>query len=199
MTQTRFWIAGCAISLLWAGTISMASAADPALEGSVRKAVSPQAQSWLSDPTVVGAVKSQNAKHAGIAQSKIDEMDNQWKAAAKAGGANPAFDAVSSNAVSKQLKQVVADSKGRIVEILLMDDHGLNVGQTAGTSDYWQGDEPKWQKIFTGNADLYMTDPEKDDKSGAMLTEASVPVLDPAGKQKIGVAMIVLDTAKLGQ
>lgn len=199
MTQTRFWIAGCAISLLCAGTISMASAADPALEGSVRKAVSPQAQSWLSDPTVVGAVKSQNAKHAGIAQSKIDEMDNQWKAAAKSGGANPVYDAVSSNAVSKQLKQVVADSKGRIVEILLMDDHGLNVGQTAGTSDYWQGDEPKWQKIFTGNADLYMTDPEKDDKSGAMLTEASVPVMDPAGKQKIGVAMIVLDTAKLGQ
>ncbi|CAO3353888.1 hypothetical protein [Azospirillum melinis] len=199
MTQARYWIAGCAISLLCTGTPSMASAADPALEGAVRKAVSQQAQPWLADPAVVGAVKSQNSRNAGIAQAKIDEMDNTWKAAAKAGGANPAFDEISSNAVSKQLKQVVAGSNGRIVEILLMDDHGLNVGQTAGTSDFWQGDEPKWQKIFTGNADLYMTDPEKDDKTGAMLTEASVPVMDPAGKQKIGVAMIVLDTAKLGQ
>ncbi|WP_391348639.1 PDC sensor domain-containing protein [Azospirillum sp. A23] len=199
MTHARYWIAGCAISLLCAGTLSMASAADPALEGAVRKAVSQQAQPWLADPAVVGAVKSQNSRNAGIAQAKIDEMDNRWKAAAKAGGANPAFDEVSANAVSKQLKQVVAGSNGRIVEILLMDDHGLNVGQTAGTSDFWQGDEPKWQKIFTGNADLYMTDPEKDDKTGAMLTEASVPVMDPAGKQKIGVAMIVLDTAKLGQ
>lgn len=199
MTQTRYWIAGCAISLLCAGTLSMASAAEPALEGAVRKAVGPQAQAWLADPAVVAAVKSQNTRNAGIAQAKIDEMDNQWKAAAKAGGANPAFDEVSSNAVSKQLKQVVAGSGGKIVEILLMDDHGLNVAQTAGTSDFWQGDEPKWQKVFTGNADLYMTDPEKDGKTGAMLTEASVPVLDPAGKQKIGVAMIVLDTAKLGQ
>ncbi len=199
MTQTRYWIAGCAISLLCAGTLSMASAADPALEGAVRKAVGPQAQTWLADPAVVAAVKSQNTRNAGIAQAKIDEMDNQWKAAAKAGGANPAFDEVSSNAVSKQLKQVVAGSGGKIVEILLMDDHGLNVAQTAGTSDFWQGDEPKWQKVFTGNSDLYMTDPEKDGKTGAMLTEASVPVLDPAGKQKIGVAMIVLDTAKLGQ
>jgi len=199
MTQTKDWIIGCAISILCAGAASMAAAADPALEGTVRKAVSQQAQPWLSDPAVVAAVKAQNAKHAGIAQSKIDEMDNQWKAAAKAGGANPAFDAIAANAVSKQLKQVVDGSGGRIVEVLLMDDHGLNVGQTAGTSDFWQGDEPKWQKVFTGTADLYMTDPEKDDKSGAMLTEASVPVLDPAGKQKIGVAMIVLDTAKLGQ
>ncbi|MBY6260578.1 hypothetical protein EI613_01375 [Azospirillum sp. 412522] len=199
MTRTRYWVAGCAVSLLCAGTLSMASAADPALEGAVRKAASQQAQPWLADPAVVGAVTSQNARHAGIAQAKIDEMDNQWKAAAKAGGANPAFDAIAANAVSKQLKQVVDGSGGRIVEILLMDDHGLNVGQTAGTSDFWQGDEPKWQKVFTGNADLYMTDPEKDDKTGAMLTEASVPVLDPAGKQKIGVAMIVLDTAKLGR
>lgn len=199
MTHTRYWVAGCAISLLCAGTLSMASAADPALEGAVRMAVSPQAQTWLADPAVVAAVKSQNARNAGIAQSKIDEMDNRWKAAAKAGGVNPAFDEVSSNAVSKQLKQVVAGSGGKIVEILLMDDHGLNVGQTAGTSDFWQGDEPKWQKVFTGNADLYMADPEKDDKTGAMLTEASVPVLDPAGKQKIGVAMIVLDTAKLAR
>ncbi|KAA0598129.1 hypothetical protein FZ942_03300 [Azospirillum lipoferum] len=199
MTQTRYWLAGCAVSLLCGGTLSMASAADPALEGAVRKSVSQQAQPWLTDPAVVGAVKSQNTRNAGIAQAKIDEMDNQWKAAAKAGGANPAFDEVSSNVVSKQLKQIVANSNGRIVEILLMDDHGLNVGQTAGTSDFWQGDEPKWQKVFTGNADLYLTDPEKDDKTGAMLTEASVPVLDPAGKQKIGVAMIVLDAAKLGQ
>ncbi|MBP2300131.1 hypothetical protein [Azospirillum picis] len=176
-----------------------ASAADPALEAAVRKAVGQEAQPWLSDSAVLGAVKAQNARNAGITQGRIDEMDAQWKAAVKGGGANPAYDAIASSELSRRLKEVVAGSGGRIAEILVMDDRGLNVAQTDGTSDYWQGDEPKWQKVFTGGADVYMAEPEKDDKSGAMLAETSVPLVDPAGKQTIGVAMIVLDTGKLAR
>ena len=175
-----------------------AYATDPALEATVRKTVSPQTQTWLTDPAVVDAVKAQNTAHKGLDQAKIDAMDNDWKAAAKAKSANPAYDKIAANAVTKRLKEVTDKSNGRIVEILLMDARGLNVAQTGGTSDYWQGDEPKWQKVYSGGSDLYMTDPEKDAETNAMLTEVGVPVLDPASKEKIGVAMIVLDTNKLG-
>lgn len=200
MTLARHWIAGCAMAALCGIGLSSASAqaADKAMETAIHKAVSPEAQPWLSDQTIVGAVKAQDAKHAGITQAKIDEMDNQWKAAAKAKSANPAFETIASSATSKHLKEIVAKSKGQIVEILLMDDHGLNVAQTDGTSDYWQGDEPKWQKVFTGGSTVYMTEPEKGDDGKTMVSEVSVPVTDPATRKTIGVAMIVLDTNKLG-
>ncbi|MFC5356629.1 PDC sensor domain-containing protein [Azospirillum himalayense] len=197
MTKRFSLLLSTAAVLATLGTLP-AYAADPALEASVRKTVSPQAQTWLADPAVVDAVKAQNTAHKGLDQAKIDAMDNDWKAAAKAKSANPTYDTIAANAVTKRLKEVTDKSNGRIVEILLMDNRGLNVAQTGGTSDYWQGDEPKWQKVYSGGSDLYMTDPEKDAETNAMLTEVSVPVLDPASKEKIGVAMIVLDTSKLG-
>jgi hypothetical protein len=79
-----------------------------------------------------------------------------------------------------------------------MDSKGLNAGQTDKTSDYWQGDEPKWQKVFTDGSKAYVADPETDEKTKVTLTEVSVPVMDAQSKEKLGVAMIVMDTAKLG-
>lgn len=197
MKRSALFASACA-GLAMFGLAWSAQAADPNVDAAVRKAVSRDAQPWLAEPAVVDAVKAQNAQHKGLDQAKIDEMDNQWKAAAKS-SANPMYDKVASNAVSKHLKDIKARSNGKIAEILLMDNRGLNVAQTDSTSDYWQGDEPKWQKVYTGGSDVYMTEPEKDEKSNALVTEVSVPVVDPASKEKVGVAMIVLDTNKLGQ
>src|SRR3546814_17105406 len=35
---------------------------------------------WISDATVIEAVKAQNAKHAGLSQTDIDNMDKDWRA-----------------------------------------------------------------------------------------------------------------------
>jgi hypothetical protein len=43
-----------------------------------------------------------------------------------------------------------AKPKDAVVEVFVMDGWGWNVGQTGGTSDFYQGDEGKWQKPFTG-------------------------------------------------
>src|SRR3546814_1052528 len=34
---------------------------------------------WISDATVIEAVKAQNAQHAGLSQTDIDNMDKDWR------------------------------------------------------------------------------------------------------------------------
>src|SRR3546814_8778818 len=48
---------------------------------------------WISDATVIEAVKAQNAKHAGLSQTDIDNMDKDWRAQTDA-SSMPMIDAV---------------------------------------------------------------------------------------------------------
>jgi hypothetical protein len=50
---------------------------------------------------------------------------------------------------------------------------------TGKTSDYWQGDEAKFQKSFAnGSGAVFVDEVEFDDSSQAYLVQISVPVLD---------------------
>ena len=44
--------------------------------------------------------------------------------------------------------QEKAEPAGAITEVFVTDGWGWNVAQTGGTSDFYQGDEGKWQKTF---------------------------------------------------
>ena len=58
---------------------------------------------WTSNPTVIEAIKAQNAKHAGLSQTDIDSMDKDWRAQTDA-GSKPMIDAVLGNALSAYLR-----------------------------------------------------------------------------------------------
>jgi hypothetical protein len=45
-----------------------------------------------------------------------------------------------------------------ITEMFVMDAKGLNVGQSDVTSDYWQGDEAKWQKTYGAGPGVVFVD-----------------------------------------
>src|SRR3546814_16461441 len=94
----------------------------------------------MADPVVIDAIKAQNAKHAALAQDKIDALDKQWRAETKA-GAKPLIDSVIGNPLSAYLKTTEADSKGLVTEILVMDDKSLNVGQSDFTAADWRSAE----------------------------------------------------------
>jgi hypothetical protein len=53
-----------------------------------------------------------------------------------------------SSPLSNYLLYLQAQSGRLYTEMFVMDDKGLNVGQSSVTSDYWQGDEGKYQKTF---------------------------------------------------
>ena len=98
MSFSKGIIAGLAGSLLataaWASDAHVAPATDFA-KSTVKQ--------WISNATVIEAIKAQNAKHAGLSQADIDNMDKDWRAQTDA-GSRPMIDAVLGNALSGYLR-----------------------------------------------------------------------------------------------
>ncbi|MGF0540540.1 hypothetical protein ACQQ2Q_21290 [Agrobacterium sp. ES01] len=136
---------------------------------------------WLNDPVIIDAIKAQNAEHAGLGEGDIDALDKTWRAGVD-GGDTSLIDKVLANPVSEFLRAKQAESDGAIAEVFVMDDKGLNVGQSDITSDYWQGDEAKFQKSFGAGKDVIFVDEiEKDESSQTLQSQASVTISDEAG------------------
>lgn len=152
---------------------------------------------WMKDPAVIEAIKAQNAKHAGLAQDKIDALDKQWRAETKA-AAKPLINEVMGNPLSAYLKKKEAEGKGLVTEIFVMDNKGLNVGQSDVTSDYWQGDEAKWQKTFSvGPNAVFVDKVEQDESTQKFQTQVSISIVDPASNSVIGAVTVGLDVEML--
>jgi len=152
---------------------------------------------WMQDPVVLDAIKAQNAKHASLTQDKIDALDKQWRAETKA-ASKPLITEVMGNALSAYLKKKEAESKGLVTEIFVMDNKGLNVGQSDITSDYWQGDEAKWQKTYSvGPKAVFVDKVEQDESTQKFQTQVSMSIVDPATNSVIGAVTVGLDVEML--
>jgi hypothetical protein len=79
------------------------------------------------------------------------------------------------NDLSAFLRGIKAASGGVITEIFVMDNLGLNVGQTDGTGDYMQGDEAKWQKTYPVSAFAVFID-EVEEDGGINVSQSSLTV-----------------------
>ncbi|MEJ8472683.1 hypothetical protein [Roseibium algae] len=140
----------------------------------------------VSSSVVVDAVKAQNGVTADYDQSKIDELDTAWRSETDAAD-QPMIDAVLDNSLSMHLAELQDGSDGLFTEIFVMDAKGLNVGQSDVTSDYWQGDEAKWQETYlVGKGAVHIGDLEEDDSTQQLQSQVSVPVTDPATGKNIG-------------
>ena len=79
-----------------------------------------------------------------------------------------------------------------------MDDRGLNAGQSDVTSDYWQGDEAKWQKTFKAGADAVFVDVvEKDESTQQLQVQVSVSIKDPETGKVIGAVTLGINVDQL--
>lgn len=151
---------------------------------------------WIKDPVIIAAIKAQNAKNAGLSAADIDALDKAWRAEVD-GGDRKIIDEVLNNAVSKFLHEKQEASEGVISEVFVMDAKGLNVGQSDVTSDYWQGDEAKFQKSFGAGKDGFFVDEvEKDESTQALQSQASMTIVDesgaPIGAVTIGINLDAL-------
>lgn len=145
----------------------------------------PKLVKYGTDPVVLKAVKTQNAK--GVSLEKIKAMDKEWMATA---GVNEFMKGLMANDCGQKLKSIKS-SAPFIAEIFVMDDKGANVCMTDKTSDYWQGDEAKWTKSYNNGAGgKDVSDVKFDDSTQAYLVQISFPVKDGAnviGAMTIGV------------
>ena len=145
---------------------------------------------WLSDPVLVDAVEAQNAQNANLAQADIDALDKKWRAETE-GSSKEMIDGVLGNALSQFLKAKQQEAGGLITEVFVMDNKGLNVGQSDVTSDYWQGDEDKWSKTYGAGPDaIFIDGAEKDESTQMLQSQGSIAIKDPASGEAIGAITV---------
>lgn len=170
---------------------SMAQAADvpPAMTAFIDASVIP----WVNEAQIVSAINAQNIQTAGLSQDEIIARDDTWRA--EVGAADtPLIDQVLSSPLSAFLKNQVTASQGRITEVFVMDSRGLNVAASAVTSDYWQGDEAKFQKSFEiGAGAMFVDEVELDESTQTYQGQVSIAITDPASGKVIGAITVGLD------
>ena len=163
----------------------------------VKKYVTENIAPWLSEKVVIEAIQAQNEKHASLSEDKIKELDKKWRAEIDASD-KPLIESVLKNKLSEYLSQKKADAQGMITEVFVMDNKGLNVGQSDITSDYWQGDEAKWKKSFGAGPDaVFVDDVEQDESTQQLQVQVSVAIKDPETGDAIGAITIGIDVGLL--
>ncbi len=141
---------------------------------------------WTENAELIAAIRAQNATHAGISQGDIDQLDLDWRAQRKA-DAQPLIAELLGRPSSSWLRDKQANTAQFVTEVFAMDNRGLNVAQSVETSDYWQGDEAKWQETFgNGSGEIHISEVEFDDSTGSYQSQVSLPIRDPDTNELIG-------------
>lgn len=156
-------------------------------------------QSWINGPEVVAAIREQNLRTASLDEDAIIVADKAWRAEVGSENADrPMVAEVMERKVSLFLKKKQRAADWMIVEIILMDAKGLNVGLSTPTSDYWQGDEGKHQKTFqAASHDLFIDEVEFEAEAGLLLSQVSRTIFDPETDEPIGAVTVSVNMNKL--
>ena len=81
-----------------------------------------------------------------------------------------------------------------IAEVFIMDAQGLNVAASAVTSDYWQGDEAKFQQTYGVGPDaVHISEVELDESTQTYQAQVSLSLTDPATGALIGAVTFGLN------
>lgn len=164
----------------------------PALEGYMAEHI----VAWASDPALVAAIVAQNAVTGGYDQARIDALDQEWQA--NVGNTGDALvGGVLTNPAADFLRARVAESGGAITEAFITDAKGLNVAATDATSDYWQGDEDKFAKVYPAPDGHHISAVELDESTQRYQGQISVTVVDPATGQAVGTLTVGVDAESL--
>lgn len=160
-------------------------AAEPAPE-KVVALVHAKVEGLASDAVFIEAVHSQNARKATL--DDIQQLDEKWRSTP---GIAPYMTELMDSACGERLKSLKAGQR-YFSEMFVVDNQGANVCMSDKTSDYWQGDESKFTKSFTGGTGTVFVDDVKfDDSTQTYVVQASVPVVD--GGKAIGVLVVSVD------
>lgn len=174
-----------------------AAQADNDYEPQMRAYLADHLSNWIEAPVLVEAIKAQNARNAALTQDQIATLDKAWTA--EVGKPDmPTIAPVMKNPAADFLRQQMAGSGGAILEAFVMDDKGLNVAVSAPTSDYWQGDEPKWQKTYAAGAGaVEIGKVDFDESTQTYEAQISTTIVDPATHQPIGAITVGLNIEAL--
>ncbi|WP_052065419.1 hypothetical protein [Thalassospira australica] len=153
---------------------------------------------WLANPVVGLSINSQNKLRENMSQDEIDAADTQWRAEREADD-QPLVAGILTNPLSSYLTQIQARSGGLYAEIFVMDAVGLNVGQSSITSDFWQGDEAKFQNTYPNGPDaVFIDEAEYNEDSDTWRSQLNLTMSD-ANRQPIGAVTIEVNLNELAR
>jgi hypothetical protein len=151
---------------------------------------------FLDAPIVWKSIVARNKQTADLTAEEIDALDKQWRAEREV-DEQPIVASVLTSPLSSYLTRVQAGNLGLFSEIFVMDSVGLNVGQSATTSDYWQGDEAKFQKTFPVGPDaVFIDEAEFNEDTGTWRAQVNLTLTDTDGKS-IGAATVEINLTEL--
>lgn len=156
-----------------------------------------ETRDWLANDIVAMSIEAQNARYAGLDLAAIEALDQQWRAEREVDD-QPLIAAKVSNPLSTYLLRIQAGTLGLYTEIFVVDAVGLNVGQSAITSDYWQGDEAKFQETFpNGPQAVFIDEAEWDDERRIWRAQLNLSIADESGARAIGAATVEVNLTEL--
>ena len=146
-----------------------------------------RARALSADAALRKALADQNA--APQTPQQILRRDREWISDHRL----PLRKELSANACAQRLRQLIQPDAA-IVEAILIDAQGANVCVSRETSDYWQGDEPKFQKTFVEGRDVFIDEPAFDESSQTYALQLSVLIAD--GRTRVGALTLTLRVPK---
>lgn len=163
----------------------------------INKAVIQEITDFINTDIVRLSLKNQNIKYNSLSQADIDALDKKWRGETKS-DEKPLISAVLSNPLSSYLTRIQAHSIGLYSEMFVMDKNGLNVGQSNVSSDFWQGDEAKFQKTFgKGKGAVFIDEPEYDDKLGIWRVQVNLAISNADNSAVIGAVTVEMNLSEL--
>ena len=152
-------------------------------------------QSWITDPVIIYAIKEQNELRASVTDFKIRGMDKRWIDGGKYGDMVLEMLDRQASIITRDRREL---SNGIITEIIVMDNRGMNVAISDRTSDFYQGDEAKYQETFLKGPDaVHVSELEFDESTQKIQTQVSLTVTDPESGEPIGAVTLGIDLQNL--
>lgn len=152
---------------------------------------------FSGDAKLHAVVRESTKSHRKLDWNEARALDRRWRNELADGTRDGLVETVNQNGLSKWLKEQQATAPGgAVTEIFIIDGLGWNVGQTAMTSDFFQGDELQWQNILPNSPNAVAVSELEDNGEGRRsLALVSLPITD--GDQNIGVITLGVDIGKI--
>ncbi|MBO6675777.1 MAG: hypothetical protein JJ908_11945 [Rhizobiales bacterium] len=171
--------------------------AAPNPERLINAAFVAETREWLASPVVSMSVEAQNAARGSLDVAAIETLDQQWRAEREQDD-KPLIASTMSSPLSTYLTRVQAGALGLFTEIFVVDANGLNVGQSAITGDYWQGDEAKFQNTFPNGPDaVFIDEAEWDEDRRIWRAQLNLSIPSEDGTRAIGAATVEVNLTEL--
>lgn len=162
----------------------------------LKQLVLPWVHEWMARSDVISPVVSQNKEYQSTALPELMLQDDAW--ATEFQHNKPDFSAgVLQNPLSQILREVKEKMSGMVTEIIVTDARGFNVGISDMTSDFWQGDEPKFVRVINRPVDtLFFDAVGYDESTRRFQVQLSLQLYQPENPQAIGVVTVGVDIEK---